>query len=366
MRVLLRLLLQGELPTGYGGRDWERLIGQARAGRLLGRLAWRLQSLDRLDAVPAEVRTVLLASLRVLDRHRHEVRHELLAVREALQPLGVPVVLLKGAAYLLAELSPAHGRAFSDIDLLVPENRLAAVESALMAKGWISEERQAYNQRYYRQWMHEIPPLRHVVRGSVLDVHHALAPRSSRFHQPGAVVMAAAQPIGRSGFQRLQTVDLVLHCALHLCLDGEMDHAWRDLLDLHELIALLATEAAESDGARMPARLLERAQMLGLLPVLAQALAPLCALLPEDARLQSIASGLDAVQPGWRHRPEARRMAVALGLDEAASAGARERASTWLYWRAHLLRMPLRLLLPHLARKSWMALQERLARDTAA
>ncbi len=352
---LLRLLLDGTLPTGFEGRDWERLLGQARGGRLLGRLAWRLQAQGLMPQLPAEVRTALEASLRVLDRHRHEVRHELLAVREALQPLGQPVVLLKGAAYLLAELPPSRGRSFSDIDLLVPEGQLVAVESALMAHGWISEERQAYNQRYYRQWMHEIPPLRHVQRGSVLDVHHAIAPRSSRFHGPGDVLIADSLPIGASGFRQLQPVDLALHSALHLCLDGELDHAWRDLLDLHDLLGLLP---GADDEARAAA-LLARAAALKLQPVLAQALAPLCAVQPANALLRHVADGLEATRPGWRQQAPARWMCTALGLEAGASAARRRRAATRLYWRAHLLRMPLHLLVPHLARKAWMGLRER-------
>ncbi len=353
MRTLLRLLLRDELPQGLQGRDWERLLGQARQARLLGRLACRMQDQGLMPQLPDAVQQALRASLRVLERHRHEVRHELLAVREALQSLGQPVLLLKGAAYLLAELPPSRGRIFSDIDLLVPEPQLAAVESALMAHGWISEERQAYNQRYYRQWMHEIPPLRHVQRGSVLDVHHALAPRSSRLHTPGAALIARSQPIGASGLRMLQPTDLVLHTALHLCLDGEMDHAWRDLLDLQDLLGLLPA----ADGTTA---LLERAGQLRLLPVLGQTLAPLLCVLPEQPRLQALAEGLDRATPGWRREPQAVWMCTALGLDARDTPARRQRACTRLYWRAHLLRMPPRLLLPHLLRKSWMALRERL------
>ncbi len=353
MRALLRLLLRNELPQGFQGRDWEQLLGEARQARLLGRLACRMQDQGLMPQLPQAVQQALLASLRVLERHRHEVRHELLAVREALQPLGQPVLLLKGAAYLLGELPPARGRIFSDIDLLVPEAQLAAVESALMARGWISEERQAYNQRYYRQWMHEIPPLRHVQRGSVLDVHHALAPRSSRFYTPGAELIARSQPLGASGFRVLQPTDLVLHTALHLCLDGEMDHAWRDLLDLQDLLSLLPP----GDGATA---LLDRARQLRLLPVLGQTLAPLLRVLPEQPLLQALAAGLDEAAPGWRKAPPARWMCTALGLDATDTPQRRRRACMRLYWRAHLLRMPLRLLLPHLLRKSWMGLRERL------
>ena len=38
----------------------------------------------------------------------------------------------------------------------------------------------AYDQRYYREWMHELPPLLHVRRQTALDVHHAIAPETAR------------------------------------------------------------------------------------------------------------------------------------------------------------------------------------------
>ena len=153
----------------------------------------------------------------------------------------------------------------------------------------------------------------------------------------------------------LQPVDLALHSALHLCLDGETGHAWRDLLDLLDLLGLVPGE----DAAARARCCLDRAEVLGLVPVVAQALAPLCALLPQDALLQALARGLDARLPGWQRQAPARWMRTALGLDAAASPARRERAARCLYWRAHLLRMPLHLLLPHLVRKSWMGLRER-------
>lgn len=42
------------------------------------------------------------------------------------------------------------GRLFSDIDIMVKHEHLQAVEVALFRHGWISEERDAYNNRYYQ------------------------------------------------------------------------------------------------------------------------------------------------------------------------------------------------------------------------
>ena len=55
-----------------------------------------------------------------------------------------------------------------------------AAEAALMLDGWASGHRSAYDQRYYRTWMHELPPMQHIQRGTVLDVHHAIAPLMPR------------------------------------------------------------------------------------------------------------------------------------------------------------------------------------------
>ena len=50
--------------------------------------------------------------------------------------VGVKLVLLKGAAYILGELPAGEGRLISDIDLLVPEKDLARAEEILCEYGW--------------------------------------------------------------------------------------------------------------------------------------------------------------------------------------------------------------------------------------
>ena len=44
--------------------------------------------------------------------------------RRALAPLGVPVVLLKGTAFVAAGLAAGVGRSIGDLDILVPRDAL--------------------------------------------------------------------------------------------------------------------------------------------------------------------------------------------------------------------------------------------------
>ncbi len=331
-------------------RDWEVLIGQARRSRLLARLAVHASAgPGGLAALPAPPRDYLAGALRLVQRQRRDVLFELHQMRQALGGLQ-PLVLLKGAAYLLADLPPSRGRIFSDIDLLVSLPQLASAENALMGGGWISEERDPYNQRYYRDWMHEIPPLTHVQRLSVIDLHHTIAPPTSRFRVDGALLMQRIRPIGSSGYHMLAPEDMVLHSAVHLYQEGEFDHGLRDLLDLHDLLIHFGRDAD------FWPTLLARAAELRLGE-------PLTALLAQRERLFGIGApsehraALAELAPGWVLRVSiAALLARALQPPHPACDTGLTRLARWLlYVRSHAMRMPLRLLLPHLVRKAWRA-----------
>jgi len=149
----------------------------------------------------------------------------------------LPLILLKGTAYVAAGLPPAAGRLFSDIDILVPKAALGDVESLLMVHGWASNHHDAYDQRYYREWMHELPPMQHMRRATVIDVHHAILPQTAAAQPDPARLRAAARAIpGAAGLCVLAPCDMVLHSATHLFYEGEYHHGLRDLFDLHRLL----------------------------------------------------------------------------------------------------------------------------------
>lgn len=342
---LLRALRSPEALVEFSLAQWDRIIPQARAAGLLGRLGALARRNGLAQRLPRPVWHALEADMAFADRQAVAVRYELAKLDRALADLGVPVVILKGVAYVAGGLAVGEGRVMSDIDILVPKEAIHQAEAALMLAGWVSGHHDPYDQRYYRQWMHEIPPMLQARRGTVLDVHHNLLPETARIKTRPERVIAEARPLAGYACLALPTeIDLILHSATHLMHEGEWRHGLRDLSDLHMLI----TSAAARD-AEFWAKLSDRAHQLGLGRPLDYALAQLGRLfdlappaLPLDrspalVRLMTnglLAAGLSACHADCR-----------LPLSAVAE--------FLLYVRSHWLRMPLHLLLPHLVYKAF-------------
>ena len=334
-------------------RGWEALLGQARQSRLQGRLARFFLDRGKMAELPHGPRQHLECALRLTERQHHEVLWELDCIRRALLDVGTPIVLLKGAAYLVAGLPPAPGRLFSDVDIMVERQHIGAVESALFASGWISQERNAYNDRYYRRWMHELPPMRHVHRGTNIDVHHTITPPTSRHRVDGARLIEGLLPVpGRPGLFVLAPSDMVLHSAVHLFQEGEFGHGLRDLLDLHDLLSHF--------GGRPGfwAELLDRADALRLQVPLSHALIHierLFAASPPAEFAQRIRA-LDG--SAVRRRLMTCLLRIALRPEHPSCNTRFSGLARWLlYVRSHWLRMPPHLLIFHLGRKALMRWQ---------
>lgn len=348
---LLAGLLFGCLPWSLiqGERDWERLLSQARRANLWPRLALAAEA--QSVKVPPRIELHLAAGRKLQRRAAASMHAEVMHIAATLARQGLDCTLLKGGAYLLADLPAAEGRLFGDIDLLMPGADLPQAENALMGGGWVSFELDPYNQRYYRQWMHEVPPLTHVRRGSVIDLHHTIVPPTSTFRIDGTRLLAERRPLpGHPGVFTLQPVDMVLHSAVHLFTDGDFDSGLRDLIDLQRLLQ----HFEQVEASFWPA-LLDRAEALRLERPLWHAL----------HHLQRLAAL--TVPPAQRVRLESwaphgvqrwlidRWLAVGLRPDHPGCRSAGDGLARFaLYVRSHALRMPVRLLLPHLLRKAWM------------
>ena len=223
--------------------EWDLLIRQARQGNLLARLESLLQDNALISLVPTQPQQHLRWAAIVGERHAQAIRAEVAHIRKALA--GLPFVLLKGAAYTMAALPHARGRLYSDVDILVAQASIADVESRLMVHGWMGTHHDAYDQRYYRQWMHEIPPLQHMRRQSVIDVHHAILPLTMRVHPDSDKLRQAAVALQKEPeLLVLAPVDMLLHSAAHLFYEGELTHGLRDLMDLDALFRHNAAEPA--------------------------------------------------------------------------------------------------------------------------
>src|SRR3546814_3475882 len=117
--------------------------------------------------------------------------------RRVLAPLDCPGVLLKGTAFAAAGLSAGVGRSIGDLDILVPRDRIDAVEAALLGAGWEWVKPDPYDDVYYRRWMHELPPLIHRERDRMIAVHHTILPLTARITTDAAALIAAS--VGQTG-----------------------------------------------------------------------------------------------------------------------------------------------------------------------
>lgn len=345
--------------SGLSLREWDLVLRVARSANLLGRIARSIALAGLVDDLPAPVQRHLRAVRRLTEHQQQAIRWECEHLARALKPLGIPVVLLKGAAYAMSGHDAGQGRLFGDVDLLVPQASLNAVETALMLHGWSAGPVDPYDQRYYRRWMHELPPMTNIKRGTVVDVHHNILPLSSGRAPDATALMAASVAIEGSFFRTLAPCDTVIHSATHLFHEGELKNGLRDLYDLDALLNSLAA----GDPKCWPL-LVARAADLKLAWPVFLALRYTQALLGTAVPPGAMAAAADAatLQP-WRLALLDAIYLHALAPDHALLATPASRlARVALYLRGHALRMPAWRLVLHLGRKAWLRLFKHTSR----
>lgn len=354
---LILALREPSITLRCSAAEWSALIRTARSANLLGALAERLDYAGAACPNPEAARH-LLGARQLSQRQRQSVRWEAHELRRALAPLGVAVTLLKGAAYALADLPISHGRLFGDIDILVPREELGRIEMQLMLKGWISAKTDPYDQEYYRKWMHELPPMTHVRRGTVLDIHHSILPLTAlRRPDPTAILERAGVLEGFAPFRIPSPEDLAIHCITHFMHEGEMDNGLRDLHDIDGLLRHFGVRAGFWE------RLVKYAIGHDLAVPVAQGLALSSSVFSTPVPAAVVASlqhhdSKAALSPvlNWAY-------ANALTPEQPTAFGQSWLARQLLYVRAHALRMPVGQLIRHLSRKMLMRRQARISQS---
>ncbi len=348
--IVLAVLLKPERVIALGPLEWDLLVRQARSSNLLARLADLLLSDPRLVSwVPVRVRHHLESALAIARRQQLSCQWELNCIAQALETASDRVIVLKGAAYLACSLPFSATRLFGDVDVLVPACDLGAVETALHIKGWAPGEISDYDQRYYRRWMHELPPMHHRRRGTTIDVHHTLLPKTARIKLNATVLFQGLVPVpAHPGLHVLPPAAMVLHSAMHLFHEGEFGNGLRDLFDLDALLRHF-----DGDPGFWPT-LAITANRMGVGRPLYYALTTtrraLGTPIPESA--------LDDVAASAPWAPVARVMGwlfeqALVPVHESCATPSRRFAWLVLYLRSHWLRMPAPMLALHLGRKAW-------------
>ena len=254
--LFLRVMREPVRLKGLSDGDVDQIVRFARRANLLANLAARVQARTRK---PDDLADVFEGAAMYAKEHARRIRWEMTELAPLVERLGFPVLVLKGGAYLQMDLESAAGRLVSDLDLLVPHASLYEMESAMLSSAYSSQKQDDYDQHYYREWMHELPPMVHIARGTTVDLHHNIAPPVSRLKIDAAKLIERAVPLENAPpFMRLGDEDLVLHLCVHMFHDGELDNALRELFDLDALLRRFGADEA------FWGRLMERAGELGV------------------------------------------------------------------------------------------------------
>lgn len=334
----------------FSANEWELLIRQARRVNLLSRIAFLVEQKNLLDQIPKPLHFHLKSANIIASSNLRSVKWEALKVYEALSKTNTPFALLKGAAYVMSNSDAANGRLFSDVDIMVKKEQLNDAESTLIKHGWISTKIDPYDQKYYREWMHELPPMRNLRRQSELDVHHTIIPPTAALKPDIEKIWDKARRVQNyPGMFVLSPIDMILHSAAHLFHEGDFEQGLRDLVDLDSLLR----EHSEKNNNFWP-ELAERAQEMDLSRPLFYGLRYCKKLLdtpiPDSCQKQISVTG--APSRFYQYAMDKMLLTAMTPSYINHSTSFAGIANFILFVRSHYLRMPLRLLIPHLTKKA--------------
>ena len=234
-RQQLTSILRGKLDwTSLTLPEWDTLLLLACHFELASQLATSMQRRDKSPSLPFEVRATLDHALQAVAFNRKLHNFELRFLDRIAKTSDTQPILLKGAAYLACKHPWSEGRKTNDVDLLLSEGSLDRFEHALQSEGYqADDEMSASDRRYYRKWLHELPPYKHSYRKLEVDVHFRLLPVSDPRSFPIEDWIARSISVdGLHPFRVLNPVDQVLHAIINLGHTGEFRRATRDMWDI--------------------------------------------------------------------------------------------------------------------------------------
>ncbi len=178
---------------------------------------------------------------------------------------GLPVLALKGADLAQRVYGPGE-RSSNDLDLLVPPERLAEMESLLGTVGFRCDHREPLNAR--KHWFASTYRLIDRPRVQV-DLHWGLG-TPGRVHWDLPALFERAEDVpGCEGLLRMEVHDLLVYLALHAVAFHGAAGRWVWWLDLHRLVTAgeigrseLVSRARDVGGSVSLGAGLERAREL--------------------------------------------------------------------------------------------------------
>jgi len=221
-------------------RDWDELLQAAVAHTASVQLFERMRAEAAGTSLPADVvQCAWLAATRQ-KQQMASFERDLSSALGALAAAGMEPLVLKGAHLATVVYPNAAHRPMSDLDLMVPFDRLAAAEQALLDAGYATKR--SVPVEVYCARSHQLPRLTAAGRMDI-ELHHTIAPPYSgiRTDIDGLWVRSVPKTILGQPARVLCPEDLLLHVCFHagnLHLFGEK--GLRPMLDVQAIVARFA------------------------------------------------------------------------------------------------------------------------------
>jgi hypothetical protein len=233
--LVIRIYVFPQSSAELSFEQWQNLVLILRHQQLLACYSARFKQAGNFDSIPTRVKRHFLNADVIAANHKQQVQFEAAELQRDLSEKGRDLIFLKGAGYTLSNAKVCEGRIYNDIDLLTDKQSVSDLEKKLCMLGWLSQKLTSHDEKYYRKWAHEIPPLRHGKRGTIVDIHHNIVPIISGRHIDVDLFVKHSVKTAE-GFQVLSFPAMTLHSLIHLFFNEEVKKGYRDLIDIHTLM----------------------------------------------------------------------------------------------------------------------------------
>lgn len=347
------VLLEPSTAIAWSIPVWESAILILREEKLLATLYHLSNQQDVYSSYPEFAQRHLFSASIYAERQAKQIYYEATILNKLLKKIEITPIFLKGANYALRNSHNSRGRICSDIDVLVKKDQINQCEALLLEQNWQSETLTEYDQKYYREWAHEIPPLMHPFRGTVLDVHHNLyLPISGR--SPDIELFLSKLDYTDDDLALLKLPQTVLHSIIHLFMNEDFSNGLRDLFDIYGLIKQHGDEIFWDE-------LFELAQKTNFMVELQYCLTALQLIFKYDAprcitsKLESFP--LSKIQKFW-----AKYVFINAILPQhpLTVKSAQKLCSSLAYFRGHWVKMPKSVLVKHFVVKTYKQLLDQV------
>jgi hypothetical protein len=349
----LKIFNDVDLVSAQSRKTLSELLVFLRAANLLSLFAHKVVREDMLYELPENFRWHITSNINYSERQQYQVGIEIDRISSLLEGAGITPIFLKGAAYNIEKVVSLKGRTMSDIDILVSSSEIKKTEKRLLSLGWQAKELSNYDEKYYREFAHEIPPMFDPISGTTLDIHHNLylpvsgkAPDESVLRQ-NIIATSENKLVFKKHMQ-------ALHTCVHLYWNEDVSSSLRDLYDFTCLCNAGAPEEFW-DAIIKTAKNMNLSPLLYDVVCLSEYFFQLhCPL----ERKNQLRGHLNLFQ---RVRQSITRFVMKRALlpDTRTCTSISLQTCRFLaYLRGHLMKMPVHVLVPHMFRKLSMALRK--------